>query len=185
MSFIQKTKLFFHQYFLRKQLKQFRRPNRTSSLSFEDAVAIGILFNATELDNRKIALKYAEKLKKSGKKVKLLGFFDNEMENENFTFDHFNSKQLDWALRPKSEAVAKFVKQSFDFLINIDPQSSLYSEYITAFSHAHLKVGPFTEQSACYDLTGDAKSTTNTWECIKHIEFLLEKTNTKHAAAQI
>lgn len=185
MSFIQNTKLFFHHYFLKKQLKQFRRPNQNRSLSFEDARFIGVLFNATDLDNQKIALKYAEKLKKSQKKVKLLGYFDNELDDDNFIFDHFNRKQLDWALRPKSDAVTKFIKQPFDYLINIDPESTLYSEYITAFSHAHLKIGPYTEQSACYDLMIDAKSKTNTWEFIKHIEFLLEKTNTKHAAAQV
>lgn len=185
MSFIQNTKLFFHNYFLKKRLKQFKRSNKNRSLCFEEARSIGILFNATELDNRKTATKYAERLKKKGKKVKLLGFFDNQMEDENFTFEHFNRKQLDWALRPNSEVVSKFLKQPFDFLINIDPQSSLYSEYITAFSQAHLKVGPYTELAACYDLMIDAKDKTNTWDFIKHIELLLGKTNTKHAAAQI
>lgn len=183
MSFIQNTKLFFHHYFLKKQLNQSRRSNQNRSLSFEDARTIGILFNATHLDNRKIALKFADKLKKRSKKVKLLGFFDNQMGDENFTFDHFNRKHLDWALRPKSGVVDKFLQQPFDYLINIDPQTSLHSEYITALSQAHLKVGPYTEQTYCYDLMIDTKDKSNLWNFIQQIELLLEKTNTKYAAA--
>lgn len=183
MSFIQNTKLFFHRYFLKKQLQQFKRSNKNRSISFGNARSIGILFNATELDNRKTAMKYAENLKAKGKKVKLLGFFDNQMEDENFTFDHFNRKQLDWALRPKSEVVSAFLKQPFDYLINIEPETNLYSEYIATLSQAHLKVGPYTEQSACYDLMIDAKDKTNVWDFINNIELLLEKTNTRHAAA--
>lgn len=183
MSFIQKTKLFFHRYFLKKQLKQFKRSNKNRSINFGDAQLIGILFNATDLNNQKMALKYAAKLKKSGKKVKMLGFFDNQVEDENYTFDHFNRKQLDFALRPKSEEVTNFMKQAFDYLITVDPVTSLYSEYITAFSQAHLKVGPYTEQTACYDLMIDAKDKTDVWNFITNIELLLEKTNTRHAAA--
>ena len=183
MSFIQNTKLFFHNYFMKKRLKQFKRSNKNRSINFGAAKSVGLLFNATDLNNRKTAMKYADKLKKSGKKVKMLGYFDNLVEDENYTFDHFNRKQLDWALRPKSEAVENFIKQPFDYLITIDPVSSLYSEYISAFSQAHLKVGPYTEQPACYDLMIDTKDKTNVWDFIKNIELLLEKTNTKHAAA--
>lgn len=183
MSFIQNMKLFFHNYFMKKQLKQFKRSNKNRSINFGDARFIGIFFNATDLNNQKVALKYAEKLKKKGKKVKLLGYFDNIVEDENYTFDHYNRKQLDWALRPKAESVDNFIKQPFDYLINIDPVTSLQSEYIASFSQAHLKVGPYTEQSACYDLMIDAKDKTSVLNFINHIELLLEKTNTRHAAA--
>ena len=64
-----------------------------------------------------------EKMKRQNKKVKLLGFFNEKLKSSDFPFQHFDKKQLDWALRPKSEEVDGFCKEPFDLLINISKKT--------------------------------------------------------------
>ena len=185
MSFIQNIKLFFHRQSLKKQLKQLRRPSGKRLPNFDQDRSLGILFDATDLEKRQEVLQFAEKLKKKNKKVHLLGFFNNRLENNNFTFNHFNRKQIDWALRPKGEAINEFLQQDFDFFIHANTQTHIYSEYIASLVNARFKVGPFTENVHCYDLMIDMKNNTTLPAYFNQIELLLEKTNTKHEAAPL
>lgn len=184
MSLIQKTRLFFHNYLLKKQVKP-KEGSPKKLVSFTNAKMIGILFNATDLDDRNIVLKYASKLKAKGKKIKLLGFFDNSLKDSNFTFDHFNKNNLDWALRPIGKKVQYFMNQKFDILLTLNPSTDSHSEYISTLSNAGLRVGPYTSNLEAYDLMLDPKDPGNIQKFINQIEFLLEKTNTKHEAAAV
>ena len=185
MSTIQKVQLFFHSYFLKNQLMKRMPSNVRKAISNESAETIGILFNATDLDNRNIVEQYAKKLKGQGKKVKLLGFFDNKMESEHYTFPHFNRKKIDWALRPTGPDVQSFIKEPFDILINVDTETQTHSEYIAALSQACLRVGPYTQNTFCYDLMIDTKKANDLRFFIRHIEQLLEKTTKRYETTQI
>ncbi len=117
------------------------------------------------------------------KKVTLLGFFNSKIEDENYTFKHINLKNIDWALRPTGAEVNDFMKQAFDVFINADPATKIHSEYIAALSNAHLKVGPCTENTYCYDVMIDFGKSMHLKKFLQQVDVLMEKTNTKHEAA--
>lgn len=183
MSAIRNARLFFHQQSLKKQLKAKKSPHPRKRVNLSSAQTVGILFDATELDNRKIVLKYAKELKGLQKKVSLLGFFDSKVEDENYTFKHINLKHIDWALRPMGEDVKAFMAKTYDVFINADPRTQIYSEYIAALSDAHLKVGPCTENTYCYDVMIDLGKSMDLNKFLQQVDVLMKKTNTRHEAA--
>lgn len=183
MGFIRKIQLYFYERFLLQSLLHKKQPLARKLVNLKTATTIGILFDATEVDQRDEVLTYAQKLKKQGKKVQLLGFFNNKQDGDHFTFSHFNRSAFDWALRPKGEAVKDFISTPFDLLITLDTDAKLYAEYVAALSEAHLRVGPYTPKTYCYDLMIDAGPKTKLSFFIKQMELLLQRTNTKNEAA--
>ena len=183
MSLIYNLRAQAHRRFLKKEQQRQRR--RMQSFNLDTAQRIGLLFNATDLDDRQMVMRYAESLKKNGKRVRLLGFFDTEQRDPNFTFLHYNKKQFDWALRPRSEDVQKFMDTPFDLLLNVEPATHLHSEYVAMLSKASIKVGPITTNTDCYDLMIDAADKKNVRAFLDQIESLLMKTNTAHEAVEI
>ncbi len=183
MSLLQRIQSVFFERYLNDLKRQNR--NNSKSLSFDAMQTVGILFEATNVDERGIVFQYADELRARGKKVKLLGFFDNTVDDPNFTFRYFNRKNLDWALRPTGENVKEFIEQPFDLLITLDPVSKDYAEYIAATSKAHLRVGPITERTFCYDLMMDTGARRDLRNFIQHMESVLEKTNTRHEKATL
>ena len=174
MSLIDKIRAQVFERSLQKKLKA-KASQERRFVNLESAAIVGLLFDATELDNREKALAYAKTLKKRGKKVKLLGFFDNKLDNPNFTFPYFNRKNIDWALRPKGTSVEEFLQIKFDIFINIATQTQPYSEYIAALTNAQLRVGPSTDQTFCYDLMIDLAGQKTLNAFIQQVEFILRK----------
>jgi len=164
-----------------RSLQQHGKQNRIDRkfVGIENVQSIGILFDATELDMREMALQYADQLTNEQKRVKLLGFFDSKLDDSNFTFRYFNRKNLDWAGRPRGENVQEFIQQPFDMLINLDTVSKPQAEYLSAQSHAHLRIGPVTEHTFCYDLMIDISGYHNLQTFIKEMETILAKTNSR------
>ena len=153
MEILEQTRIRLHQRLLRKGLPTHQV--KRSTVFFENAKSVGVLFDATSLEERNTVLQFVDKMKQQDKQVKLLGFFNEKLKTSGFSFQYFNKKQLDWALRPKSEEVDSFIKQPFDLLINISKKSILPLDYIAALSKARFRVGPFTENTFCYDLMVD------------------------------
>ena len=171
------------EYFLQKMINKIDLRRRT--VTYESAQTIGILFDATELNHREVVVDFSKDLKKRDKKVKLLGYFDNKQQISNFPFKAFNKNDVDWLMRPKGEAVEKFMNYNFDLLIGIYEGNNLPLEYIAALSKAHLRVGPYTDNTYCYDLMIDTDKR-NLKNYINQVEFYLNKMNSsKHETATI
>ncbi|GJM36576.1 MAG: hypothetical protein DHS20C18_55770 [Saprospiraceae bacterium] len=185
MDPLQNIRLFFYRNELKKRLKQQARKKSPKRVNLENAKVIGILFDATDLKTRDTVLAYAKELKNQNKKICLLGFFDNKVDSENYTFEAFNRKNIDWAFRPKGENVETFINNELDILIHVDTQSNLQAQYICALSNAKLKVGPVSEHIFCYDLMIDASKIKQLKHFIQQIEFFLKKTNIRHEPAAI
>ncbi len=164
-----------------RSLEQQGKLNRMDRkfVGFEKAQSIGLLFDATDLNQREIVFQYADQLSKKGKRVRLLGFFDSKLEDPNFTFKYFNRKQLDWAGRPHGEQVQEFVQQPFDLLLNLDTQPKPPAEYVCAQSKAHLRIGPVTNHTFCYELMIDISGSNNLHTFIQQMESILAKTNSR------
>jgi hypothetical protein len=171
------------EYFLQKMIRKIDLRRRT--VTYDTAQSVGILFDATELNHREVVLRFSIKLKEKNKKVKLLGFFNNKLEVNNFPFQAFNKNDIDWLMRPKGEVVNNFMGNNFDLLIGIYEGNNLPLEYIAALSKAHLRVGPYTDNTYCYDLMIDTDKR-NLENYIKQVEFYLKKMNSdKHETATI
>ena len=181
MGLLQNIRLFFQRRALRKALD--RQPSVRKSPHYDEARIIGILFDASELEERNSVVKFAEKLRQSGKKVSLLGFFDHAVETSDFLFPTFTEADFDWMLRPKGEALSHFLQESHDLLIHAGTRSNMFAEFIAASSKAKLRVGPYPGRTECYELMADVSGNTDLDYYLRQVEFLLEKTNPRHEAA--
>lgn len=168
-------KKYFHHYFLQKALKlnqHFRK-----SVNLQEAKEIGILFDATDTDQKQIVENLAKQLKDQNKKTVLLGFYNFPKPAINFSFDYFNKKNLNWHLAPIGHTVEGFINRNFDILINLTVKEILPLEYISAMSHAKFRVGPYnSDKIYCYDLmidTGDKKDLDHLIDQVKHYLHLI------------
>ncbi|MCU0348591.1 MAG: hypothetical protein MUC59_16760 [Saprospiraceae bacterium] len=183
MQLVEQIRARFHHSFLEKEMPKHQL--KRASMYLDNASSIGILFDGTEPAERETVLDYAEQLKKQGKKVKLLAFFNNKLKGESFAFPAFNRLQTDWALRPNSREALEFVEQPFDLLLNITKNTVLPLDYLAAHSKARFRVGPFTEKTFCYDLMIDLSGKSDLKAFLQQVVFYLKKMRPTHEAAAV
>ncbi|MFK7936368.1 MAG: hypothetical protein AB8G22_22830 [Saprospiraceae bacterium] len=183
LSSISDIQDYFHQRALKHAKQQLRVKH--NSMNLQQAKHIGILFNATTLEQRKLVLQYVSKLEKQGKKVTLLGFLDQPKSLENLTFPHYSKQEINWKLEPHSTEVVEFIQKKFDILLVLDTLSNLQFEYISTLSKATFRVGPFTGNIDAYDLMIDTNQTSSLTVFIQQIEQYLQKTTTLHEQSTI
>ena len=178
MQFIQRIRLFFYNFFLRRRLKAYQIKRQI--VAFEHATSIGILFPTQISGNTSFISEYEKMLSKKQKKITTLAYLNKKEKDVNFPFQHFSNKEINWAFCPKGAAVTTFMQQPFDILITIATESSIILEYISTLSKANLRVGPYTENTYAYDLMIDVADKNNIKKFIQEVELLLTKTRTTH-----
>jgi hypothetical protein len=183
MQLIEQIRARFHHSFLEKELPAHQL--KRASMYLDNASSIGILFDGTEPAERETVLDYAEQLKKQGKKVKVLAFFNNKLKGDSFSFPAFNRLQTDWALRPNSREALEFKEQSFDLLLNLTKSTVLPLDYLAAHSKARFRVGPFTPKTYCYDLMIDHAGKSDLKTYLQQVVFYLKKMQTNYAKAAV
>jgi hypothetical protein len=181
MTLLSKIKDYYFKKELTKQISQSIVKRRAHS----DTKTIGIIFDASLPENREIIAMQAENLRGKGKKVRILGFFNDKMPHEGTPYPYFNLKDLDWRLIPKKEAavIADFAKQPFDLLYTYVIGENKIIDFITATSQANFKAGRFTELHAEAHLSIDTQSNTDLKFLIRQIDFYLAKVNKKYEVA--
>ena len=158
-------------------LKKLAISKRTASnMNLIRAKRIGILFDATDIDKRKAVIRYAENLRKKGKKISLLGFLPIADESAVFDFNFYTSKDIDWAQRVKANKIKIFLQHSYDLFICMPSKNSKSSEYISLQTRASMRIGPVAKHSSCYDLMIDCPVGTTPLQFIKQYESILELT---------
>jgi hypothetical protein len=175
MGIISKIRSYFFEAQLNQKLSQIKI-NRTS-VEFEVAKSIGILFDATDSSSRKQVLAYAQNMIKNGKKVSLLGFVKNKQKDLSFSFKYFTLNEVDWKMIPESADINQFMNHQFDILINLFLGKNHQIEYISALSKANLRVGPFSKNSNCFDLMIDIPPSKGVDHLIKQVDFFLNRIN--------
>ena len=177
MGFVKQAHEKLHDYYLNQSLGKIivkRKP-----VNYCDAKNIGILFDSSQPDQRLIITYYANRLRSNEKKVKMLAFFNDKKPHNNFPFKYFTKNELDWLSRPMSNDVQDFIEAKFDILINLNLKPNISFDYITALSKAHLRVGPLTNKTFCYDFMIDTKNKLDLRFFIKQIEFYLKSLHSK------
>lgn len=163
-------------------LQKLRTQNITRNpVSYQQAQTVGLLFDATDPQDRNTVRDYTDQLKNQGKEVTLFAYFRAPEHDPNLPFKHFTNKDLDWFQRPKDDAIRHFVQQPFDFLINLNPSQEPVLEYISALSKAHLRVGPYSDKLYCYDLMIDTAKKRNLDYFIKHVAYFLNRLKNSRA----
>ncbi len=152
------------------------RATAASVRNLDEARTVAILFDATDVDERKRTLAYAEKLRKQGKQINVLGFISTADKEATFSFNFFTLRDIDWAQRPKGDQVTNWLKKEYDVLICLFPRTNRFTEYIALHTRAGLKIGPVAENTACYDLMLDMPASAGPQKLIQQYETVLAKT---------
>ncbi len=142
-----------HYRALKKQLKlqSFQR----NPVEYQKAKNIGVLVNASDPQNIEIVKKFVATNSKSMRNVKVLAYFHDKEEHPNFPYSYFGKKDINLISKPSGPIVEQFINQPFDILFNLCQEKNLMLNYIAALSKAHMRVGPFQENTDHYDLIVD------------------------------
>lgn len=154
MNLFRNLQLRWLNYMLKRKISE--KSIQHSSIPFEKAKRIGILYDITEISDSVFVDNYVQLLKKVGKKVELLAYKETVTEDETLTIEYFTKKDATWYGLPTGETVNKFTETPFDILmaLHINPVPQL--EYIAALSHANFRVGLYDDAKIeCYDLMID------------------------------
>lgn len=170
---LEKFRLALFRNALRRNLTNQERRRKTHTL--ESARTVGILFDASADKNRREVLDFAKNLEKSGKKVRLLGFFAEKKLPENLSFDCFGLKDLTFSLQPKSEKALAFAKEKFDLLLCLNPDKQAAVEWVAVQSQAAMKIGYATELPDDYDLQLEIPADKSLRFFVEQLELYLDK----------
>lgn len=149
--------------FFNRRLKEDAKPSRSSAggkaIHPSTATDITILFLADSAEDRKAVDKWRDANAKTGRKIKVFGYFEHEVGSTSFDFSIVSIKDLNWYGIPEGEEVTRFQKESTELLLRLGPPKHKILNYLAATKSAGLKVGPFTEDpNHPYQLQYDARN---------------------------
>jgi hypothetical protein len=126
--------------------------NNEPKVTPNEAKTVALLFDATTLENRKEMERFSKKLQKEGKKVTILGFFNEKTQPNGWTFRVFNKKDVSWKGIPSGNEVQRFLEEKFDLLYHCSITECLPLEWLAALAKARFKIGPAIHDWIHYDL---------------------------------
>lgn len=149
MDLLAPIKLFFGQFFLKRELKHFYRTQKF--YNFKLAESFGIVYEYKNEEEFKVLEHLIHQLNDDKKKVKVIVYIKDqkllEYIPQRLTVDYINPKDLDWFGRPKSPYAKDFMNASFQVLLDLNFKQSFPLSYITSLSKANYKVGLFDIKS--------------------------------------
>lgn len=140
-----------------QKLKKYSNTNLGSipANQFANISSIGLLFNAeNDRDTDQVA-KYSRMLKKGGKDVSVLGYFENIKDPGPQKFSYFTATSLNIARVSTSDVAKQFAAANFDVLISFDYHNLSAVTYVAAASQAYFKIGPANGNAQHFDLMID------------------------------
>jgi hypothetical protein len=148
VGFVQNIKLKAGEYFLKKESAGIERAKAIMNL--KDAKTVGILYDASNINDTDLVKKYIAYLRDSGKKVKSIGYLAvKELPNTiQISLDQqcLTLKEVNWYYKPAIGFIGNFVKEEYDLLLDLNISRQLPITYIAALSKAKCKVGRFTNK---------------------------------------
>lgn len=106
---------------------------------------ITLLFVADSAEDRKAVDKWRDANQQLGRKIKVLGYFEQEVGAASFDFATITVKDLNWYGVPQGEVVSEFLKEPTDLLLRLGPAVHPVLDFLAATKPALLRVGPFSE----------------------------------------
>lgn len=171
-----------YKYGLYRLCKDFRKPeNNAVVCNLNDAKSVGIIYNATTLNDFVLIRDFVFKLKKDIPEVKALGYVDakelSTFHLQPLEFSFFCRKNLNKYFKPHEDSVADFVKLKFDILMDFNLNEQLPVRFVLAESEALFKTGRHCEiEPNYYDLMikYDFDSENPLAQLIKQTEYYLK-----------
>lgn len=165
-----------------RDVKKNRR--QTEVVSFDDALKIGLLYDATDERDSDAVKNYIKNVRSNYKKeILAIGYVDRKnLQKSQYAqvgLDFFTRKDVNFQMIPISPIVKNFINEQFDILINLNAGKCFPLKYIMIMSKAKFRVGRYiTTGSESYDmmvkLTGDPPIKTVIEE-IEHFLRLIKK----------
>jgi len=155
--------------------------------NFEQAKKIGILYDATDLEEFEIVKEYAKVIREERKEVKALGFVNEKETQSNqmptIDLDFFTKKDLNWYHKPGGYIVENFINTEYDILISLNFNDCYPLQYISAVSKAKFRVGKYDEKyKLYYDLMIDLQNNNNLSYFIELVNHYINMINREKGA---
>jgi hypothetical protein len=150
-----------YKYGLHRLKNDFRKPeNNAVVCNLKNAASIGVIYNATKIEDFNAVKYFVAELKKITPEVFALGYV-NKKELDNFhiqplEFLFFCLKDLNKYYKPNEGSVTEFANKEFSILIDLNLEEVLSVRFVLAESKALFKVGRRTSiEPNYYDLMLD------------------------------
>ena len=167
-------------FLLRKGYAKVKRQKML--FDFSSAKHIGVLCSSLDEPSTVHLKNFLYHLSQRGIRYSVIGYFDGKTIPENFLYwkemDFFTRKDLNFFFIPDIPMVGKFVRESFDMLINCNIAGYFPVEYISQLSVARCKVGIRRDDDLCCDLMIDIRKNQTIEFFLKNLEIYL--TNLKN-----
>ena len=128
---------------LNKALKNAVKIQR-KMINIDKAKSVGIIFNATKIEDVMVVSQFSDKLRANGQEVYILGF-QNIKSKEEPGPKTFNKNSVNWFGVPNDIKIDEFINIRKDILICAFKEECLPLEYIAASSKAKFRVGAFSQ----------------------------------------
>lgn len=144
---LQKIKYYLYKTALNRELSKIKTIDR-QMMNIDKAQKIGVLYNATKVNDVIAVTEFSDMLKNAGKNVSMLGYQNvKPQKNEAVAMGIFNKENVNWFSKPKGKEVFDFKNQKFDILICAFIDKCLPLEYIANVSLSKFRVGHFNQAS--------------------------------------
>ncbi|PKP12152.1 MAG: hypothetical protein CVU09_01275 [Bacteroidetes bacterium HGW-Bacteroidetes-4] len=138
----------FNKLFLRSYTNDTEREVTITPLN--KVQSVGVTFVVTNPKELETVKKVIKQIAKRGLNTFALGYIPEKKPNDFYlsekTINFFYDKELDWLLRPDSDATLEFQQRHFDILIDLGSVEYPPMHYLLYKSKAKFKVGWFTNQ---------------------------------------
>ncbi len=178
MNIIKKIGLKAGRYQLSRRIKKLRRNQRMHN--FDSARTIGIIFDATQLQNFTHVKEFLNALHDKNLEIYAMGFVDKKeiddllVIRKNFNF--FSLNDLSWNYLPTAPFVNEFIDKKLDILIDLSTTSHFALHYVAALSKASFKIGMYVsdkEKQRIYDLMLDISKQPDVSYFIEQVQYYL------------
>ena len=181
MELLKKIRIRIGDAILKNKIARTKRKMHYSNLS--DVKNIGIVWDASKIDEFACLSRFYQKMHESKTDVKIMGYYSGKNLPNQFTAVRYLSiiknEELNFFYQPVSNDTNKFVNNKFDVLIDINFEKLLPLHYISSLSNAGFKVGLFESEAGNtpFDLMMDLKSPVNVEDYLNQVVHYLEMIN--------
>ena len=178
MNIINKIGLKAGKYQLSRRLKKMHRNQRMHN--FDTARSIGIIFNATQLENFTHVKEFLNTLHDKNLEIYAIGYVDKKEIDDQLVirknFNFFCLTDLAWNYLPTASFVNEFIDKKMDILIDLSITDHFALHYIASLSNASFKIGMYNsdkEKQIIYDLMLDITKQPKIEYLIEQVKYYL------------
>ena len=178
MNIINKIGIKAGEYQLSRRLKKMQRNQRMHN--FDTARTIGIIFNATQLENFTHVKEFLNTLRDKDLEIYAIGYVDKKEIDDQLVirknFNFFCRTDLAWNYLPTAPFVNELIDKKLDILIDLSITPHFALQYMAALSKASFKIGVYTpekEKQRIYDLMLDISKQPDISYLIEQVKYYL------------